>query len=112
VLKLWRAFLFSLAGLKSAFHHERAIRLETLMIIIGVPFGLYFGHSPAEHALLIGSLLLVMIIELINTAIERVTDRISTERHDLSKQAKDAGSAAVFVSIILAAMVWGLVLVG
>lgn len=109
-IRLIRAFFYSLDGLRAAFRAEQAVRMECALILIAVPLALWFGHTATECALLMGSLMLVLIVELINTAIERTVDRISTDRHDLSKQAKDAGSAAVLISIVLAATIWGSVL--
>jgi diacylglycerol kinase (ATP) len=110
ITRLIRAVHFSYDGLRAAYAHEEAVRIEIALVLIGIPLGLYFGDNTAEHLLLVGSLMLVLIVELMNTAIERTVDRISSERHDLSKQAKDAGSAAVFVAILLAAFIWSLIL--
>lgn len=109
-IRLARAFFYSLDGLRAAFRAEQAVRLEIALILIAIPLALWIGHTALERVLLIGSLMLVLIIELINTAIERTVDRISTDRHDLSKQAKDAGSAAVLISLLLAAISWGAIL--
>ena len=75
-----------------------------------LPLGLYLGSSGIERALLVGSLLLILIVELLNSAVETVVDRVSPENHDLSKRAKDLGSAAVMLSLVNAAVVWGLTL--
>lgn len=109
IKKLWQAFQYSLQGLASAIEHELAIRLEIFVSAIAIPLALYFGHSPLEKALLIASLLLVFIIELLNSAIEAVVDRIGPEHHPLSGRAKDMGSAAVLIACINALVVWGLV---
>lgn len=100
----------SLAGLAAAVRHEDAFRQELIVVAVLAPCGWMLGASGAERALLIGSLLLVLIVELINSAIEAVVDRVSLEYHDLSKRAKDLGSAAVMLSIVNAAIVWALVL--
>jgi diacylglycerol kinase (ATP) len=101
---------YSLAGLAAALRSEDAFRQELLVIAVLAPLGWIFGANGTQRALLIGSLVLVLIIELINSAIEATVDRISLERHDLAKRAKDLGSAAVMLSIVNAAAVWGLVL--
>ncbi len=97
-------------GLKAAFRHEEAFRQEVFLCIILLPLGLFLGATGAERALLVGSLLLVLIVELLNSAVEAVVDRIGMEYHVLSGRAKDLGSAAVFVVLVLAAAVWLLVL--
>lgn len=93
-------------GLASAIEHELAFRLEIFSSAIAIPFALYFGHSRLEKALLISVILLVFIIELLNSAVEAVVDRISTEQHPLAGRAKDLGSAAVFVACINVIVVW------
>ena len=103
------ALRVSFAGLEAALS-EGAFRLELLGAAIAVPLGLYLGRSGVERALLAGSVLLILVVELLNSAIEAIVDRISTERHPLSKRAKDIGSAAVMISLINAGSIWGLVL--
>ncbi|MFH1215583.1 MAG: diacylglycerol kinase [Pseudomonadota bacterium] len=98
-------------GLKAAFKHEEAFRQEVFLCIILLPLGLFLGQTGVERALLVGSLLLVLIVELLNSAVEAVVDRIGMEYHVLSGRAKDLGSAAVFVVLLLAVVVWLLVLV-
>lgn len=110
VRKLIEATRFSLQGLASAIEHELAFRLEIFVAALIVPFAIAFGHTGVEKALLIGSVLLVFMAELINSAIEAVVDRISPELHPLSGRAKDLGSAAVFIACINAVVVWGCVL--
>ena len=110
IARLIAAARYSFAGLRSAFSSEEAFRLEVLSLIILTPLALYFGQSPVEKALLIGSVLLLLIIELLNTAVEAVVDRVGSEYHELSRQAKDIGSAAVFLGMVMVAMVWGLIL--
>ena len=100
----------SLAGLAAAVRHEDAFRQELVVIAVLAPLGWVLGASGVQRALLIGSLVLVLIVELINSAIEATVDRISLERHDLAKRAKDLGSAAVMLSIVNAAVIWALVL--
>jgi diacylglycerol kinase (ATP) len=102
----------SLEGVATAARHERAFRLELAALAVAAPLGWWLGDNGVERALLIASVLLVLIVELINSAIEATVDRISLERHDLAKRAKDLGSAAVMLSIVTAALVWLLVLFG
>ena len=102
---------YSWAGLKAAFRHEAAFRQEVALCVPLVPLGLWLGHTGIERALLVGCLLLVLIAELLNSAVESVVDRIGPEHHELSGRAKDIGSAAVFVALVNVAVVWGLVLV-
>lgn len=110
VARIYAAFFNSLKGFKATWAHEEAFRQEVLLCAVGAPLGLWLGQSGVEKALLVGSLLLVLIVELLNTGIEIVVDRISFERHELSGRAKDVGSAAVLTSLGLAAAVWALVL--
>jgi diacylglycerol kinase (ATP) len=105
-MHLLRAFRYSMAGLRATFVHESAFRQELILCAVAMPLGFWLGESAVERALLVGSLLLVLAMELMNTAIENAIDRISRERHELAKRSKDAGSAAVFVSLLLAGFVW------
>lgn len=107
---VFNAMLFSFKGLKAAFQHEEAFRLELLACMVMLPLALWLGVGGIEKALLAGSLLLVLIVELLNSAVETVVDRIGTEHHTLSGRAKDIGSAAVFMALLNAAVVWSLVL--
>ena len=100
----------SVAGLREAFWHQRAFRQEVLLLLLIIPAGLWFGDSGVERALLIGSWFLVMVVEIINSAIETIVDRVGLERNELSGRAKDLGSAAVFLAIVLAGLVWLFVL--
>lgn len=100
---------YSAAGLASAWRGEEAFRQEAALGLLLAPLALWLGSSPLEQALLFGSWLLVMIVEVLNTAVEAAIDRIGDEHHPLSGQAKDLGSAAVFLSLVLAALVWGAV---
>ncbi len=102
---------YSVAGLKAAFKHEAAFRQELALLLILVPLALWLGDNGVERALLIGSLLLVLIVELVNSAIEAVVDRFGGELHELSGRAKDIGSAAVFVALINVFVVWLLVII-
>jgi diacylglycerol kinase (ATP) len=108
--RLRAAFSHSSRGLGDAWKGQEAFRLEALAAIAACPVGLLLGNGPAEKALLIGSVALVMIVELLNSAIEAAIDRIGPEWHLLSRQAKDYGSAAVLLSTLLAALVWALIL--
>ncbi len=110
--RLWRAAYFSLSGLHSAFRSQAAFRLEVLLSLFVVPAAWMLAKSAIERALLIGSWILVIIVEILNSAIEAVIDRIGMERNELSGRAKDLGSAAVFCAIVLAVTVWTLVLAG
>lgn len=109
--RIKRAAQCSRAGLRSAWQNEAAFRQELVLCALLLPFALVLGKGGIEQALLIGSLLLVLIVELLNTAVEVVVDRISTENHELSGLAKDIGSAAVFLSLVHAGVIWFLVLV-
>ncbi len=108
--RIIRAFGWSIAGLKAAFLKEAAFRQELLACVILTPLGFYLGETGVEKALLLGSLLLVLIVELLNSAVEAVVDRVGTEEHDLAAQAKDMGSAAVFLALLNVAVVWLLVI--
>ncbi|MGH7844255.1 MAG: diacylglycerol kinase [Candidatus Binatia bacterium] len=114
-LDVWKPLAYatrcSVAGLRAALRHHRAVRQEVLVLLLIIPAGLWFGDSGVERALLIGSWLLVLVVEIINSAIETVVDRVGLERNELSGRAKDLGSAAVFLAIVLAGFVWALVLI-
>lgn len=107
--RLINATAYSWAGLRAAWRNEEAFRQESLLCIVLTPLALWLGDSGVERALLIGSLLLIVIVELLNSGIEAVVDRIGPERHELSGRAKDIGSAAVFMSLLNAAVVWLLI---
>jgi diacylglycerol kinase (ATP) len=102
---------YSWAGLRAAFQHEDAFRQEVLLALAGIPLALLLEPGAASRALMIGALFLVLIVELLNSAIEAVVDRVSLENHHLAKRAKDIGSAAVLISLINAAVIWLLILV-
>lgn len=110
VSRLVNAFGYSVDGFKAAFKHEDAFRQEVFLSIVLIPLGLYLGKTGVEKAMLIAVVLLVLIVELFNSAIEAAVDHTSIERHPLAKRAKDIGSAAVFVALAIAVSVWGLVL--
>ncbi len=108
--RIYAAFFNSLAGFRAAWVNEEAFRQEGLLFLVGVPLGLWLGQNGIERALLVGVLFNVLIVELLNSAVEATVDRIGFEHHELSARAKDIGSAAVFTSLALAAVVWLLVL--
>ena len=108
--RIINASSYSIQGLATAWRIEHAFRQEVLVFVLGVIFAFVLPVSGFQRLVLIGVLLLVLIVELINSAFEAVVDRISLERHPLSKNAKDFGSAAVGLSILLAAITWGTVL--
>lgn len=107
---MFRAFGASMKGLSGAFREEAAFRQELALAVVVIPLGLWLGHSGIERALLVAPMFLVLIVELINSAIEATVDRIGLERHKLSGLAKDIGSAAVLMSLTLLAVIWVLVL--
>ena len=100
---------YSLKGLKAALKHESAFRQETAIGIILLPVAIWLGQTAVEHSLLIGSLLLVLIVEILNSAIEAVVDRTGDEYHKLAGRAKDMGSAAVMLAILNVFVIWGLI---
>lgn len=111
VMRLPRAFAYSLRGLRIAFSTEGAFRVEFLVLIALGPVAWFATSNGVERALLIGSWLGVMVVELLNSAIEAIVDRIGREQNELSGRAKDFGSAAVFCAIVTAGVVWLLVLI-
>ena len=110
--RLLNAFGYSLAGFRAAYNPEDAFRQEVLLAIILIPPAIWLPGTGIGKALMVASVLLVIIVELLNSAIEATVDRISLENHDLAKRAKDIGSSAVLVSLINVLVVWGLVLLG
>jgi diacylglycerol kinase (ATP) len=109
--RLVNAFGYSIAGTLAAFKHEDAFRQEVVMAVVLTPVALYFGETAIDQALMISSLLFIIVVELLNSSIEATVDRISVKHHKLAKRAKDIGSAAVFFSLINAAVIWFLLLV-
>ena len=101
---------YSLAGLGAAWRHESAFRQECMLALVLWPVAVWLGRNWVETALLAGSVMLVLIVELLNSAIEAVVDRVSPDLHPLSKRAKDIGSAAVMLSLVTAAVIWLLIL--
>ena len=110
ITRLIKAFGYSVAGIRACYRHEEAFRLELAASLLIVPAAFWFGDTGVERALLLGSWILVPILELFNSAIEAVVDRIGSEHHPLSGRAKDAASATVLLAIALAIVIWTLVL--
>ncbi|MBS0369300.1 MAG: diacylglycerol kinase [Proteobacteria bacterium] len=110
--RVWNAFHYSMAGLGAAYRNEDAFRQEVWLAVVLMPLALFLPASGIGKALMIASVLLVIIVELINSGLEATVDRISLEHHHLAKRAKDIGSAAVFVALVNVVAVWGLVLFG
>ena len=110
VQRVINAARYSLEGLAAAARHEDAFRQELLLAAVLVPLGLWLGHDGVERALLVGSMLMVLVVELLNSAVEATVDRVSLEDHLLAKRAKDLGSAAVMMSLVTVGAVWLLVL--
>ena len=110
LLHAWRATGIALQGLRAAWRHEDAFRQEVLIAAVAIPVALLLPASPLGKALMISSILLVLIVELLNSALESAVDHTSLEQHPLAKRAKDIASAAVLLSIVNALAVWGLVI--
>lgn len=108
--RILNAAHYSADGLRAAYRHEDAFRQEIWLTLIAVPLALWLGDTVVERALMIASVVLVLVVELLNSAVEATVDRVSLERHELAKRAKDVGSAAVLVALLNAAVVWGLLL--
>ncbi|WP_027147280.1 diacylglycerol kinase [Methylobacter marinus] len=109
--RLMNACVFSVAGFKATWIHEEAFRQEVLLFVITTPLAIWLGETAIEKLLLIGSIVLVMLVELLNSAVEAVVDRVGLEHHELSGRAKDIGSAAVMLSLTWAAITWTLILI-
>jgi len=103
------AMVYSMKGLAAALRHESAFRQEAILFVVLLPVALWLGQGVLQYTLLIGSLLLVLIVELLNSAIEAVVDRIGDERHELAGRAKDMGSAAVFIALANVVLIWALI---
>jgi diacylglycerol kinase (ATP) len=110
--RIGNAFGYSIDGLKAAFQYEHAFRQEVALAAVLIPLALWLPASGIGKALMIGSVLLVLIVELLNSGVEAVVDRVSLENHVLAKRAKDVGSAAVMLALVNVAVVWALVLLG
>jgi diacylglycerol kinase (ATP) len=112
LMRIWKAFSYSVAGFSAAYKYEAAFRQEVLLAVLLIAGAFALPVSGTGRALMIGAVLLVLIVELLNSAIEAAVDRISLENHDLAKRAKDIGSAAVMLALINVPTVWLLVLMG
>ena len=110
--QIWRAFKWSMKGLRAAWQHEASFRLEAYLFVIFFPLGLWLGRGPIEKAILAGSLILVLSAELLNSAVEAITDKASPEFHELAGRAKDMGSAAVLFLMFNVVLCWTLILSG
>jgi len=110
ITRLLRAFGYSFQGFRHTWREEAAFRQEVALALLVVPAGLYFGRSGMERAMLVSPMLLILVVEILNSAVEAVVDRSGTDRHPLAGMAKDMGSAAVMLSFILLGTVWLLVL--
>ena len=108
IRRIINAFGYSMKGLRAAFKHESAFRQETVLLIILLPIAFLLGQNIVDYSILIGSLLLVIIVELLNSAVEAVVDRVGDEHHKLAGRAKDIGSAAVFVSLVNVGVIWSM----
>lgn len=112
LMRIWCALTYSLNGLRAAIRHEAAFRQELLLAVILIPTALFLDVSASSKALMIASVLLVLIVELLNSAIEAAVDHTSLEQHPLAKRAKDIGSAAVLLSLLTAIFAWSFILLG
>lgn len=110
--RVWNAMFYSVEGLKAAYEHEDAFRQEVLLAVLLIPLAFFLPNPGLGKALMIASVLLVLIVELLNSAVEATVDRVSLEHHQLAKRAKDIGSAAVMVSLANVVVVWLLVMLG
>ena len=107
--RIVNAFFHSIQGMKACFKTEQAFQQEVCLAAIMIPASFFIGETKTEVLFLVASVFLVLIVEILNTAVERAIDRISFEKHELSKEAKDMGSAAVLLSLILAGIIWGMI---
>jgi diacylglycerol kinase (ATP) len=107
--RLFNALFYSLSGLRIAFNHESAFRQEIAIAVVLIPLACFVPVGAAERILLIGTVLLLLIVELLNSSVEAAIDRIGFDTHRLSKRAKDLGSAAVFLTLVLLAITWALI---
>lgn len=110
--RLWNALGYSRDGLAAAWKNEAAFREEVLLAAIAIPLAFYLGKTGIDRALMVGSIILILIVEILNSGLEAVVDKASPEKHELAKRAKDMGSAAVLLSLFNAAAVWAFVLLG
>ncbi len=109
--QVWQALGWSIKGLAAAIRHEASFRLELYLFILIAPLALWLGRTGVERAILLGSLLLVLTVEMLNSAIEAIVDKASPERHELAGRAKDMGSAAVLLALVNVVVCWALILV-
>ena len=109
--RIVNAFFFSMAGFKATWEYEEAFRQEVFLFILTTPLAIWLTENNIERAILIGSVGAVLLVELLNSAVEAAIDRIGYEHHELSGRAKDIGSAAVMLSLVLAAMTWAIILI-
>ena len=107
--RIVNSFGYSLQGLRATFNEEEAFRVEAILALLLIPLGLYLGETGVEKLLLSGSVILVLIVEILNSAIESVVDRFGAEQHELSGRAKDQGSAAVLLSLLFVLLVWSVI---
>ena len=108
--RAWQAFLWSMKGLRATWDVESSFRLEVYLFLVLAPLGLWLGQSGVERAVLVGSLVLVLVVEVLNSAVEAVVDRWGAEHNELAGRAKDMGSAAVFLADMNVLICWGLIL--
>jgi diacylglycerol kinase (ATP) len=108
--RLWNALGYSRDGIGAAWTNEAAFREEILLAAVTIPLAFYLGKNGVERALMIGAILLILIVEILNSAVEAVVDKASPEKSELAKRAKDMGSAAVLFSLINAAVIWACIL--
>jgi len=110
LVRLFNALGYSRDGLGAAWKNEAAFREEVMLAVVAIPLALFLGETGVDRALMVGSILLILIVEILNSAVEAVVDKASPEKHELAKRAKDMGSAAVLLSLVNAAAVWACVL--
>jgi diacylglycerol kinase (ATP) len=110
ITRIIKAFGFSMKGFKAAWQYEAAFRQETMLAIVLFPLAFWLAENTAQLMVLLMTLFVVVITEILNSAVEAVVDRVSAEQHSLAGRAKDMGSAAVFLSLVMTAVVWGVVL--
>lgn len=110
IVRLINALGYSRDGLGAAWKNEAAFREEVMLAIVTIPLAIFLGETGVDRALMIASILLILIVEILNSAVEAVVDKASPEKHELAKRAKDMGSAAVLLSLVNAAVIWACVL--
>ena len=106
LVRIWRAFFYSLEGFAAALKYEHAFRQELILCLVLLPVAALLPLEMVERIILVMTLMFVLVVELLNSAIEAIVDRVSLENHELSKRAKDLGSAAVFLSLVVTAVAW------